>query len=66
MKNRAEILHYMKSHPLWDEFQKVLFEARPVLPVYDPKEDNSALWRHKSAQQEGFDILAAQLQLKGE
>jgi len=33
--------------------------ARPVIPAWDAKNDNSDDWKHKSAMQEGFDLCLA-------
>ena len=64
MKTKDEIIFHMKSHPLWDEFERYLMESRPVIPTYDPNDDNAPLWRHRSGQREGFDILKNLLKIE--
>lgn len=59
-----EVILYMKSHPYWEEFEKHLLEHRPVVPDYDPENDNSLLWKHRSGQQQGFDIIVNLLKIE--
>jgi len=34
-------------------------DARPAVPAWDGKSDNTDDWKHKSAMQEGFDLCLA-------
>lgn len=48
------------------EFKRFLHrakEARPYIPAWDSKADNSDDWKHKSAMQEGFDLCITTLGL---
>jgi hypothetical protein len=48
------------------EFKRFLHrarEARPHIPAWDSKADNSDDWKHKSAMQEGFDLCMTTLGL---
>ena len=51
-----EILFFMKSHPLYEEFEERLLSYRPIVPEYNPKEDNTDEWKYRSAQKAGFDL----------
>ena len=52
----SEIHLHFKSHPFYEEFEKSVLEHRPIIPVYNPKEDNTEVWKNESAKQEGFDL----------
>ena len=66
MNQYPDFLHYMKSYPLWDDVEEFLVEHRPIVPTYDPSEDNTALWKHQCAEREGFDILLKLLKIEVE
>ena len=34
-------------------------DARPTVPAWDGKSDNTDDWKHKSAMQEGYDLCLA-------
>lgn len=59
-----EIILHIKSHPDWKAFEKYLLSERPTLPVFDPKNDNSALWRQRSGERNGYDRVLAFLNIK--
>lgn len=54
---REDILLHLKSHPLYEDFQANLLSYRPNPPTYNPRDDNTEIWRFESAKQEGFDLL---------
>lgn len=53
------LLKEIVSHPEYQRQIKAAKEARPVLPSWDLKEDNTEDWKRKSAMQEGFDLCFA-------
>jgi|DEB0MinimDraft_3_1074331.scaffolds.fasta_scaffold15545_4 hypothetical protein len=64
MKDAILVIEFMKSHPLWDEYEKSLVKHRPSVPTYDPSEDNTSRWKYECARQEGFDLLAKLLKIE--
>lgn len=66
MKNTTEFLYYMKSYPLWDEFEKFLVEHRPDIPEYNLSDDNTHAWKYNSAKREGFDLVLKLLKIEVE
>jgi len=64
MKINAEVLAYARSHPFWDEFEKFLLEQRPIVPTFNPDEDNTAQWKHACAKREGFDLALHHLKIE--
>ena len=64
MKQRLEVLTHMKSHPLWDEFERFLVEQRPEIPEYHPTDDNTEHWKYNSAKRDGFDLVMNHLKIE--
>lgn len=61
-----EFLTFIKSHPHWPFIKKQLLAQRPVIPVHNPEDDNTEVWKSLSAQQKGFDLCCALFQLDQE
>ena len=51
-----ELLLYFKSHAFYEDFEENVLSHRPVVPNYNPSEDNTEKWKFESAKQEGFDL----------
>ena len=65
--NSKAWLQQLHSDPMFQQvIAKRLNELRPTIPNWNPKEDNSDLWREKSAQQAGFDLALTVLALKAD
>lgn len=47
---------HMKSHPLYEDFERALLEYRPRIPPHNVGEDNTERWKYESAKREGFDL----------
>ena len=58
-----DFLLSMKSHPLWPIVKKELLSKRPMIPSHNHDKDNTELWKARSAEQRGFDICLALLQI---
>lgn len=63
---KDDFLLHMKSHSLWPIFKKDLLSKRPLVPPHDPRKDNTEEWKSLSAQQRGFDLCCALLQIEKE
>jgi len=63
---RDDFLVTIKSHSLWPIFKKELLSKRPIVPVHNPKNDNTEEWKSLSAQQRGFDLCLALFQIDKE
>jgi len=60
----SDIIFHMKSIPLWKEYEEYILNHRPEVPVFDPSDDNTHVWKYKSAQREGFDLALSLLNIK--
>lgn len=58
-----ELFLHMKSHPGWEAFEQMLKQQRPVLPVFDPRDDNSEVWKVRSSEQVGYDKVLTFLEI---
>lgn len=59
-----DFIFYMKAHPLWEQVEKKLKGLRPVIPSHDPDQDNTEVWKNRSAQQQGFDLCCSFFNIK--
>lgn len=62
----ADAILILHSHPFFEDLRRDLLALRPVIPTFDPRQDNTAEWKHNSAAQEGFDKALAFFQIKQE
>jgi len=63
MKLSIEVISFMKSHPLWEDFEKEFTQSRPRLPAFNPHEDNTAQWKYESGRRDGFDLALKLLKI---
>ena len=52
-------LRDIREHPLFPGLLKQLREQRPVLPEFDPQNDNAEEWKQKSGMGKGYDLCLA-------
>lgn len=41
---------------MYEEFEKQVVDRRPIVPEYNPAENNVEDWKYRSAQRAGFDL----------
>lgn len=56
----------IREHPHFNDFKKLVEDARPSLPRYDFRNDNTEYWKVNSGRIEGFDLFASLLNMKFE
>lgn len=61
-----DLIYAMHGHPQFDMLVNDLRRIRPVIPTHDPLNDNTELWKQKSAQQAGFDLCLSFFKLQVE
>lgn len=66
MSRYSDAILILHSHPFFDQLSKDLLALRPVIPTFDPQQDNTAEWKYNSAAQEGFDKALSFFQIKQE
>jgi hypothetical protein len=57
-------LNDIQEHGHYQSFLDVISESRPHVPPYDFVKENESEMRFKSAQQQGFDLFAALLNIQ--
>jgi hypothetical protein len=55
---------YIKAYPLWEQVEKAIKSQRPIIPPHDPNNDNTEVWKNRSAQQQGFDLCCSFFNIK--
>ena len=63
MSRYDDLLIAIQSHPEFPFLVEALRAVRPIVPSHDPVNDNTSLWKQKSAQQSGFDLCLNILKL---
>ena len=66
MSKYSDQVMFMKSHPLWEDFEKFIVDHRPSVPAYNHREDNTPEWKYRCAQREGFDLAMKLLNIEVE
>ena len=56
----------MSEHAHYADFLKMVEDARPQIPVFNPKDDNTENWKKQSGMRQGYDLFASLLKLKFE
>lgn len=49
----------MRDHPHYRDFEEMIGNKRPTVPLYDPVRDNVDDIKFKSGQQKGYDLFAS-------
>lgn len=62
--NHKEYLMELYTDPRFEALVKEVLKHRPAVPPHDPSNDNTELWKAKSAEQRGFDVWCAFLHTK--
>ncbi len=62
----TDALLILQSHPFFEDLRRDLLALRPVIPTFDPRQDNTDDWKYNSAAQEGFDKVLAFFQISKE
>lgn len=56
-------LKEIQDHPIYPGLVELLKENIPVLPLFDPKTDNTEVWKDKSGRRQGFLLCASLLKI---
>jgi len=56
----------MTELPHYQEFLEMVGNSRPQIPVFNPKDDNTEVWKKQSGMRQGYDLFASLLKLKFE
>ncbi len=68
MNAAKELLTIIHSHPYFPELREIIINSRPVVPGYDPREDDQSTieWKHKCALRDGYDLCLTILNINPE
>lgn len=58
-----DLIYAIGSHAQLDYLIEALRRTRPIIPVHDPRNDNTEAWKQNSAQQAGFDLCLSVFKL---
>lgn len=61
-----ELIIRFKQDPEFDRWLEEVKKARPLVPTYKHKNDNTEEWKYYSAKREGFDLVLQFLKIKPE
>lgn len=61
--NRQEYLLELNTDPRFGMLLKEILRQRPHVPFHDPVNDNTEIWKAKSAERRGFDVWLTYLSI---
>lgn len=61
-----DLIIRFKQDPEFNCWLEEINQARPLVPDFDPKNDNTTMWKYLSAKREGFDLALHFLKIKSE
>lgn len=61
-----ELFAELYSDPRFVKLVKEALKQRPQIPAYDPKAENTEIWKSVSSEQRGFDIWVTYLRIPEE
>lgn len=65
MKDSIQLfLVHMTEHAHYQDFLDLIASHRPSVPLFDANKDNVEMWKQKSGQQQGYDLLASLMKIK--
>jgi hypothetical protein len=59
-----DFLLEINSDPRYTQLISEILKQRPVVPLHNPRNDNTEEWKAKSAEQRGFDIWLTYLKIE--
>jgi hypothetical protein len=60
---KDDLIATIHSHPSFKLLERALTEARPSIPAFSHREDNTDEWKANSLRREGFDLCLAVLKI---
>ncbi len=59
-----DYLYELRSDPRFTSLMETIMKHRPVVPFHDPVNDNTEIWKSRSAERRGFDVWVTFLKLE--